>query len=174
FRTAPTQSPAATRRRIRGAATAGLLAACALTALSTAGSAYADDTDSARTARPEPSVTAPSDHRPTAVPTMPGRGEASPSTGRDATQRPSVEPTQPPGHRSSAEPRPVPSVSRPGDAGRGADSTPAPATGRDASGKDELAHTGASETTTLLMGAGAAALLVAGGGTLYAVRRNRA
>ncbi|MFF9480665.1 LPXTG cell wall anchor domain-containing protein [Streptomyces sp. NPDC014733] len=169
FRTAPTQSPSAGRGRIRGAATAGLLATCALTALATAGPAFADDSAPAST-RPSPSVSAPSDHRPSPEPTYPGRDASEqPST------RPSAEPTQPPGgERSSTAPRPVPSVSRPGDAGRGSEATPAPATGRDGSGKDELAHTGASETTTLILGAGAAALLAAGGGTLYAVRRNRA
>ncbi|GAA3162085.1 MULTISPECIES: LAETG motif-containing sortase-dependent surface protein [Streptomyces] len=163
FRTAPTQS-APTARRIRGAASAGLLAACALTTLAAAGPAFADDSAPAST-RPSPSVSVPSDQRPTAVPSSPGH---------DRT-RPSAEPTLPPGgERGSDTPRPVPSVSRPGEASRGDGATPAPATGRDASGKDELAHTGASETTTLIMGAGAAALLVAGGGTLYAVRRNRA
>ncbi|MFD9815838.1 hypothetical protein [Streptomyces sp. NPDC059080] len=99
FRTAPTQSPApAARRRIRGAATAGLLAACAITALSTAGSAYADDTDSTRTTRPEPTVTAPSDHRPTAVPSMPGRDADAPlppPPPPGSTQTPPVQATTP-------------------------------------------------------------------------------
>ncbi|MGW1840118.1 LAETG motif-containing sortase-dependent surface protein [Streptomyces sp. BBFR2] len=167
-RTAPTQSAAfaarpAARRRIRGAATAGLLAACALTTLSVAGTAHADGV------RPEPTVSVPSQERPTAVPSSPGRDATQPPSSRPSASRApsSAEPTQPPGDATA--PRPVPSESRPGGTRAGADATPAPA-----SGKDELAHTGASETTTLILGAGAAALLVAGGGTLYAVRRNRA
>ncbi|MGP8300302.1 LAETG motif-containing sortase-dependent surface protein [Streptomyces inhibens] len=156
----------AARPRLRGATGAGLLAALALTALSTAGTAHADDrapkpqpAHAGRatpspvpttpgpdgSATPSPRPTSPESPRPTAVPSVPGP--------RPTTAAPSVSPTAGPKH------------------GDGPKVNPAPAKGRD--GDKELAHTGASSATTLALGGGAAALIAAGGGAVYAARRQR-
>ncbi|PJN37405.1 hypothetical protein CG747_29470 [Streptomyces sp. CB02959] len=164
----PTVNPSRTARtsrtagpRLRRSAGAGLLAAIALTAVATTGTAYAAD--------PSPVPTQPPGHSatPSPVPSHPGHG-GSPSpvpTHPGHGNSPSPAPSYPPGH--SATPSPVPS--KPGSK-PGSNPAPAPAGGDD----KQLAKTGASSGTTLALGGGAAALIAAGGGALYAVRRNRA
>lgn len=186
FRTASATHPYAARRRLRGAAGAGLAAAFALTALS-AGTAYAQGGQAPQPQRPaaghtsEKPTAAPGDGStrpaPTAPPTAPGTPRPSAThPGQDSTEPPRPSATHP-GPDSTEPPRPSPThpgpdATQPPSATPTTPGEPKPTTPGKPKGGKELAHTGAS-TATMAYGGVAAGLIAAGGGTVYAVRRRR-
>ncbi|MEU6844878.1 LAETG motif-containing sortase-dependent surface protein [Streptomyces sp. NPDC046716] len=100
-----------------------------------------------------------------AAPASAGTTAPSPVPSTPATDAPTPAPSAPATAEPSAAPTEEPSAAPAAPGGKD-DATPAPAPS-----KDELAHTGSSNTGTTVMGAGAVVLVAGGAGALFAVRR---
>ncbi|MYT74599.1 MULTISPECIES: LAETG motif-containing sortase-dependent surface protein [unclassified Streptomyces] len=127
---------------VRGA----VVAAGLLAALATVPAAHATETPSP--AGPATAATV----APSPVPSKPATSAPSPATSVPQTVEPSAAPARPKDATPSAAP--------------GGTEAPSPVPS-----KDELAHTGSSNTGTTVMGAGAVVLVAGGAGALFAVRR---